>query len=131
MNWGLTLCFGSHPWHNNLFMHLLIVLFSLLLASISQPGKKHAQTQQETECAKQKIPCIVPVVSEWLSSFYIEAPTGNADQTNPYNASTDCLYRMYLIATIMGVVVAIVGGTFLVRQTIATEQLLRLSHRPR
>ena len=49
-------------------------------------------------------------------------PNTQAEQANTYDASKDCLYRLYLFATIAGVCVALGGIYAIYKQTEATAQ---------
>jgi hypothetical protein len=50
---------------------------------------------------------------------------------NIYDPRSDLLYRAYLIATILGVLVALGALCILYAQTKATQETLRLTHRPK
>jgi hypothetical protein len=58
-----------------------------------------------------------------------DTPTEEADKQNTYSAVTDALYKLYLIATIVGVVVALVGLRFVYRQNKNIEQQLGIQKR--
>jgi hypothetical protein len=52
----------------------------------------------------------------------VHQPNTQTEQANAYDASKDCLYRLYLFATIAGVCVALGGIYAIYQQTEATKQ---------
>jgi hypothetical protein len=113
-------------------MRLSIVFFVLLLTSISHAGIKEWRTNRETDGPQNQITTKAQLTfGKWLSGLSVQAPAAQNYQATAYDPIKDCLYRAYLLSTIIGVFGAALGIIFLLRQTKATEELLRLTHRPK
>lgn len=59
---------------------------------------------------------------ETATSPTVHQPNAQAEHANTYDAGKDCLYRLYLFATIAGVCVALGGIYVIYKQTEATAQ---------
>jgi hypothetical protein len=63
--------------------------------------------------------------SEVMVPLAVRQPEAQAQHTNPYDARQDCLYRLYLLATIVGMFVALGGIYVFYLQTKATQDSAR------
>lgn len=93
-------------------MRLVVAVFLLLSGN-----QHHAQTTNyKTEYESQK-PSSTPQFSTRAWELAAYARETNDRQDNPYDARKDCLYRFYLLFTILGSAGAVVGIGVLIWQT--------------
>jgi len=98
-------------------MRLCIGLFIFLLLSVGVLVYYHcAKNGQDKAKVEQDQPSSAAIPSA------VHQPQTKNETTNAYDASKDCLYRLYLLATIAGVLVACGGIYAIWKQTEATKQ---------
>jgi len=99
-------------------MRLCITVFILFLASISIYQQKAIAGQSETQIKK-------PEANQGALTSSIHQPETQAKQDDAYDPRHDCLYRAYLLFTIIGVFVAMGAIGVFYLQTKATQEAAR------
>jgi hypothetical protein len=95
-------------------MRLLAVVFVLLSASLvynQSPENRQYEAQVEQPKPNTSVPTTV-----------VQQREAKAERNDPYDPRKDCLYRAYLLATILGVFAALGGIYAIYKQTEATKE---------
>lgn len=98
---------------------VLAILLSAAAVAVYYHCAKHGQNEAHVEQNE-------PITS--MSSGAVHQAQAKNETVDTYNAGNDCLYRLYLFATIAGVCVALGGIYAIYRQTEATEESAKAAH---
>ncbi len=103
-------------------MRLLLAAMLLLFPGYAIHKQETHYTQYDALHSQYQPNSFLWARNSDVSRFAIQTPQAQSEKSNSYDASQDCLYRIYLLATIVGVFGAWAGIYVLYRQTTATEK---------
>jgi hypothetical protein len=112
------------------FIVIALVLLTYASAQQSKPSVRSKDASIEKRNSQQKTGAVqqdpannpAALIGSCLGCFAEQNPDAENKQTEPYNAKTDTLYRIYLGATIAGVLFALGGILMIYRQTSAIKE---------
>jgi hypothetical protein len=101
-------------------MRLLASIFVMLLAFCSINQQEAHAAQKETKAKQQESQVERPVGQ--TTNLTIREPEREDKRSSPYDAGKDCLYRVYLVFAILGVLAGVFGIIAIYRQTKAIAE---------